>query len=99
MSNKTLWFGMTAETKEIQDGVVTFATATGWKPKITVDGEEVDNPKTAIEHGGDMLWNYIKETVKSYNANLGADAGRKQAIEATEARLESVTHEASVDAA
>lgn len=97
---KTLWFGITGKDADIQMGMDTFAKATGWTAKVKdADGVEVDNPTSSINHGSQKLWDFVQDTVVGYNATLGAEAGRTQAIAATKAKTDAMTHEASIDAA
>lgn len=97
MTNKTLWFGLTGDQSIIENGVRTFALATGWQEKIVVDGEEVDNPVTDQDHASGKLYNFVSEVIQSYSANLGAEAGRKAALEQVSNAYVNVTHEISIE--
>ena len=93
---KSINFTLSGEDKEIDDGIIGFAKATGWTPTVIIDGEEVDNPVTVEEHGSNKMFEYLKDTLIAYNADWGAEWGRKQAMEETEARLSEVQHTLNV---
>jgi len=97
MTNNTLYFSLTGDENVITNGIRTFALATGWTEKVTQEGVEIDNPVTYQDHASEKLYSFISDVVKSYNANLGADAGRKSTLEETEAAYTGITHQISIE--
>ena len=103
---KTITFTITDDDQEILDGIRSFALATGWQEKVEnpdydpeVEGslQEIDNPVTDAEHGNDRLWDFVKQTIIAYNAQAGAEAGRSQAIAATESQLANTSYNLTVE--
>lgn len=97
---KTLWFGITHDDAKIDQGVLTFAIATGWKDKIPSTEDPkilIDNPVSPIDHSGDKIWEYISQTVIGYNAQKGQELGRENAIQSTLNGFVGIAHETSIE--
>lgn len=93
-------FELNGDQQELLDGVNTLASSSGWTEKIQnpdYDSEnpeseqEVDNPVSAMDACNKILWGFVADKIKGYNAEKGAEAGRRQAITETENRLVNVS--------
>lgn len=97
MTNNTLYFSLTGDENVITNGVRTFALATGWTEKIILDGEEIDNPVTDQDHASNKIYGFVSDVILGYNAQLGAEAGRKAAMEQTQSAYDNITHEITIE--